>query len=95
MANRLVNNTYIIDSGQTLTGLNWGEQRKVNAIHCAFNDTSGRIVFAFTSNTSNIFLTAASNSTTPYTLPYYFGGQYVDQITPILITAGTAFIHFV
>lgn len=95
MANRIVGNVYIIDSGQTLTGLEWGKSLKIHSVQFYSTDTSGELILAFTSDTSNQFCHIRSNQSNPFTLPYYYGGVYVDQLTPILVTAGTAFIYFV
>ena len=96
MANRLVGNTYIIDSGQTLTGLSWpGGGMKLHSVMFYATDTSGELKLAFTANTADLLVHVRSNQSQPFTLPYYFGGCYVQQITPILVTAGTAFLHFV
>lgn len=98
MANRIISNVYIIDSAQTLTGLAWAPSadadRKVNSVVFYSTDTTGELKLVFTSNTTNTFIHIRNNQSQPFSLPYFLGGVWVGQLTPIICTAGTGFIYF-
>lgn len=94
MANRLVSNVYIIDSGQT-TGLSWPNQAKIGAINFFATDTTGELQLVLTANTTNTVMRIRNNQNQPFALPQYLGGVWMDQLTPLVVTAGTCFIYFV
>lgn len=94
MANRIVGNVYIIDSAQTLTGLPWSNAG-YNIQSAVFygTDTSGEIVLADSADTRNTMIRIRSNQATPFSFPIYLGGCRFNQLTPIVVTAGTCFLY--
>ena len=94
MANRLRNNVYIIDSGQG-TGLSWPTQARINCVALYSTDTTGELRLVLTANTADTVVHIRNNQNQPFTLPLYLGGVWFDQLTPLLVSSGTAFIYFV
>lgn len=95
MANRLRSNVYIIDSAQTLTGLTWPTQAKIHSVAFYSTDTTGELKLVLTADTRDAVVHIRNNQAQPFTLPLYLGGVWMDQLTPIVVTAGTGFIYFV
>ena len=94
MANRIVGNVYIIDSGQTLTGLPWSNAGyNIQSAVFYATDTTGEIVLAEAADTTNVLIRIRSNQNQPFTFPLYLGGCRFERLTPILVTAGTCFLY--
>jgi hypothetical protein len=96
MANRIVGNVYIIDTGSANVALPVPNPYKVMSIRAWFSDTSGKAVFSY-SDTSNVFCILSANRT-PVTVggitdESNLGGLNFDELKVPVLTAGTAWIY--
>lgn len=108
MANRLVGNTYIIDSQTNAVGLSWLSNSFVNAVSFYATGTDGAMELASTLDTSNVLIrfgilnhTLSSVGTTsvisnqfnqPNTI--LLNGVRIDQLSVKTLVNGTGFIYF-
>jgi len=97
MANRLVGNVWIIDtvgalSTQPATGRS---QLKINAIGFYAVDSTAVVNLALVSNTTNIVFPLRSSGVPANFEVKDVGGIYIDELTAITVTAGTAYLYLV
>lgn len=96
MANRIVGNVYIIDTGSANVALPVPTPYKVMSVRAWFSDTSGKAVFCF-SDTGNVFCVLAPNhAPVPsggFTDEANLGGLNFDELKVPVLTAGTAWIY--
>ena len=99
MANRLVDNVYIIDSamgGHPLLGKNsasWLSGSKVQSFVLWSTDTTGKAVFT-TADTTNAVSGLANPNDDPATIESVLGGIYFSDMRVPTLTAGTAWVYF-
>ena len=103
MANRLLNNVYIIDSamgGAQLfnnSSASWLSGTRIQAIGFFGATTASIMELAFRANTNNVFLVATVNvnATAGGTRLYHLGGVRVDELTCKTLTTGSGWIYLV
>ena len=93
MANRIVGNTYIIDSGTI--ALTDGLLMRVNAVALWSIDTSGELWLTYQSNTADTAVRIRNNQSQPFMLPQYLGGVQFKDLRVQVLTAGTGFLYLV
>lgn len=94
MANRIVDNIYIIDSALNNVALPWNSGTRVAAVSFWSSDSSGAMTLAFT-DTSDTILRAVSpsNGNSAQTSHYYLGGIPFSSMKVPVLTAGTGYIY--
>ena len=95
MANRIVGNTYILDTSSANVALPWNSGSRIKAINVWFADSSG-VVQLSGSNTSNFVFHAVhpANNNADQSFNYVLNGATFDEMKAPIITAGTAWVYF-
>ncbi len=96
MANRLVGNVYIIDSGTI--NLVWPTNAAVAGFTLYGTDSTSRMNITYASNISDSVVSLANPVNTPQLVGVSFGvnGVHFDQQLRVnTLTAGTGYIYFV
>lgn len=97
MANQILGNVYIIDTGSANIAFPWPQGARIQAIKCWFGDSSGEAVFTF-ATTTNVFArlvhNAVNNADQNTGISFGNAIPMVELKVPTL-TAGTAWIYFV
>ncbi len=97
MANRIVGNTYIIDTASGNTALPWPSKAKIMAINLFSTDTSGRVEFT-ASDTTDVVIKIAHTGDhfvdNDGVTSIYLGGVTFDEMKVPVLTAGTAWVYF-
>ena len=96
MANRIVGNVYILDTGSANTQLPWPRDAKVASI-AFWGATTSSVMTIAAGDTGNVLLTLNGPSTVGAggTTNVHFGGVYfADSLTLPVLTAGTGWIYF-
>lgn len=95
MANRLVGNTYILDTSSGNTPIPWPAGAKVSTIAFWSSDSTGMVRFC-NGNTTNTLLELSNPNNAPATVGAYLGRHYfTDTLTVPQLVAGTAWIYLV
>ncbi len=93
MANRIVGNVYIIDSG-SLAPIPFSSGTKIASVIFWSSDSTGTLRLA-TENTANVIMHLSNPINVPNTIGAYIGGCYAtNSLTVPTLTAGTAWIYF-
>ena len=93
MANQILGNTYILDTGSANTPLPWPNNAKVQAVTFWSSNTTGELVLSGV-NTFNVVVRLTNPNDDPTTLGVYLGGINFTEIKLPTLTAGTAWIYF-
>ena len=96
MANRIVENVYIVDSALNNVSLPWNQGARVEAIRAWFFDTTGliRLTGSDTTNAVCLLIANAPAAGTGSVDSVYLGGVRFDEMKVPTVTAGTAWIYF-
>lgn len=95
MANRLVDNVYIIDSALNNVALPWNAGSRIESISWLFSGSTGALSFSLSDTTNVIFRQAhpqANNQ--PQSGSAYLGGIRITELKVPILTVGTAWIYF-
>lgn len=93
MANRIVGNTYILDTGSANTPLPWNHG-KIMAAAAWFSGPTGLAIFSGANTTDVVIRLAATLSTGASTDKIFFGGVDFQEMKLPTLTAGTAWLYF-
>lgn len=95
MANRLVGNTWIIDTVGLLSTqpVNGAGRFKVLAVGFYAINTTATINIAMSADTTNIVFPLATGVQGTSFNVFQTGGVYLDQLNVITATAGTAYLY--
>ena len=94
MANRIVGNVYIIDTGSANIALPWLSGTRISCIAFWSSDTTGTLRLTG-SNTTNTIAYFSNPTNVPNTVGAYLGGVNFKEMKVPTLTAGTAFIYMV
>jgi len=92
MANRVIGNVYIIDTGSANTALPWNHG-PVQSVSFWSTDTTGRLQLS-ASNTTDVVLTLENPFNVEATVSTHLGGVVFTEMKVPTLTAGTAWIYF-
>ena len=97
MANRIVNNTIIVDSATiNLDFPGVGNYAYVQQIAFWSTDSTGLFELSLQSNTTNVVVKMASPLNQPNTINSRFpGGQRFEKLYVRFVTVGTGFIYLI
>ena len=96
MGNRIVGNTYIIDTGSANTLIPWPRDAKVQTIAFWGANTSAEVILT-SADTGDVVARLAINANgnvANSTSIHYGGVNFPDQLKVPVLTAGTAWIYF-
>lgn len=96
MANRIVGNVYILDTGSGNVPLPWPRDAKVMSI-AFWGANTASIMQIAAGDTSNVLITLAgpiNNAVGGTTIAPLGGVYFADTLTLPVLTAGTAWIYF-
>ena len=94
MANRIVGNVYIIDTGSANGAIPWLRDAKVASVAFWAADTTGEIIISTVDTTDVIVRLTASNNPASVSQLFLGGVNFPDVIKIPTLTAGTAWIYF-
>lgn len=92
MANRIVGNTYIIDTGSGNTAIPFLSS-EILGIGAWFSDPTGEVQLSGADTTNVIVKLSATLSSGACSNYVYLGGLCVDELKVPVLTAGTAWIY--
>lgn len=96
MANRILGNVYLLDSG--LQTLSFPTKASIRAIALYGADTTARLVLTLVSDTRDAVVALANPVHFPNTTGITFGGDtgwaVADTLRVLNLTAGTGYIYF-
>ena len=97
MANRKVGNTWIIDTNGALATqpATLRSLSKIAAIGFYSIDTTAVVKISLSSDTTNIVVPLATNINVANFNVFQYGGWYVDELTAVTVTAGTAYLYLI
>ena len=93
MANRMVENVYIIDVGSANTALPWNAGSRIQTVSFWSTDTTGRMELSG-SNTTNVVAKLENPFHFEATVSQHLGGIRFSEMKVPILTAGTGFIYF-
>lgn len=95
MANRIIGNTYILDTASANVALPWPTNAKIAAVKLWSTDTTG-IVELTAASTLDVLVKLVNSQDDDNTVGIYLGGvNFSSDIKMPTLTAGTAWVYFV
>ena len=95
MANRIVGNVYIIDTGSANTALPWLQNTNIQSIRFWGSTTAAQVIFTGADTTNVVARLAISEvGTLGGTDDLFLGGIDFSEMKVPTLTAGTAWIYF-
>lgn len=94
MANKLVENVYIIDTGSGNLSFPWNSGSRIQSISWLFSGSTGALSLSLSDTTNVIFRQAhpqANNQ--PQSGSAYLGGISISELKVPILTVGTAWIY--
>ena len=95
MANRLLENVYILDTGSGNTSIPWNAGSRIQSISWVFAGSTGALSLSLSDTTNVIFRQAhPQTNNQPFSDSAYLGGISVSELKVPILTVGTAWIYF-
>ena len=94
MANRIVGNVYILDTGSANTALPWNSGTHIQSVAFWSTDTTGRMVLSGADTTNHVVVLENPNDDET-TVGIYLGGVPFSEMKLPTLTAGTGWIYLI
>lgn len=94
MANQILGNIYILDTGSGNTSIPWNVGSRIQSVAFWSTDSTGLMELSM-ANTSQVIVKLANPNNADTTVGIYLGGLSVTEMKLPVLTAGTGWIYFV